>query len=162
MTEEILNALLFFSLEPNFTREDLKKRYRELAKKYHPDMGEYTTDVLFVQLLSYNSLLEDYLQGLRQHGDNTVQPRESKSNTEYTLYKESKSKERDAIHRYYKSRENIPVVELDEKKNKELIELREKLDAVRKEYIDFLKKFPNSIWIPDIQESLENMKLWWK
>ena len=162
MSEEIMNALLFFSLEPNFTREDLKKRYRELAKKYHPDMGEYTTDILFVQLLSYNSLLEDYLQRERYHRSNTVQPRESSSNQEYSLYKESKSREREAVHRYYKSRENIPIVELDEKKNKELLELREKLDIVKKEYLDFIKKYPGSIWIPDILESLENMKIWWR
>ena len=34
-------ALKLFGFTSNFTKEELKKRYLELSKKYHPDLNGY-------------------------------------------------------------------------------------------------------------------------
>ena len=40
MPEEVRKAILAFGLEHPYTLVDLKKKYRVLAKKYHPDTGD--------------------------------------------------------------------------------------------------------------------------
>ena len=94
MKEELEDALLFFSLPRSFTKEDLKRRYRELALKYHPDRGEYTSDVLFVQLMNYYSYLDNYLniyysESESQSTDSVLQnPNQKIIKDEYKIYKE--------------------------------------------------------------------------
>lgn len=166
MNLELEDALLFFSLSKTFTKEELKKRYRELALKYHPDRGEYTSDVLFVQLMNYYSYLDNYLN--LYYSENEIQSNDfvtqnqKVTKDEYKIYKEIKTRESEAILSYFKSRKNLPSVELDPKKNPELNELRIKLDKIKKDYNDFIKQYPSSIWVADILDSIENLKVWWK
>ena len=168
MKEELEDALLFFSLPRSFTKEDLKRRYRELALKYHPDRGEYTSDVLFVQLMNYYSYLDNYLniyysENENQSTDSVLQnPNQKIIKDEYKIYKEIKTRESESILFYFKSRKNLPSVELDPKKNPELTELRAKLDKIKKDYNEFIKLYPNSIWVADILDSIDNLKVWWK
>ncbi len=165
MTKELEDALLFFSLPLSFEKEDLKKRYRELALKYHPDRGEYTSDVLFVQLMQYHSFLESYLdkkdsQEIPLEVQSTVSIKPNRE--EYNHYKDLKYRENEAILYYFNSRKNLKAVELDERKNKELAELKGKLEKIKQEYEDFTKTYPNSIWNQDIIDSIENLKVWFK
>ena len=37
--DEVTKAKEFFGFSSTFTKEELKKRYKELAKKYHPDIN---------------------------------------------------------------------------------------------------------------------------
>jgi hypothetical protein len=168
LNEELEDALLFFSLPKAFTKEELKRRYRELALKYHPDRGEYTSDVLFVQLMNYYSYLENYLnlfysESFGVSNDSVLHNSNQKiTKDEYKIYKEIKTRESESILYYFKSRKNLPSVELDPKKNPELNELRVKLDKIKKDYNEFIKLYPNSIWVADILDSIENLKVWWK
>jgi len=155
----------FFSLPVSFVKEDLKKRYRELALKYHPDRGEYTSDVLFVQLMQYHSFLESYLdkKDTQEIPQEVLSPVSMKPNREeYNHYKDLKHRENEAILYYFNSRKNLKSVELDERKNKELAELKGKLEKIKHEYEDFTKSYPNSIWNQDIIDSIENLKVWFK
>ena len=36
--EQIENSLIILKLEPNFSEDQLKARYKKLVKKYHPDV----------------------------------------------------------------------------------------------------------------------------
>ena len=162
MNKDLEDALLFFSLSITFEKEDLKKRYRELALKYHPDRGEYTSDVLFVQLMHYHSYLESYLNK-KEHShefSSTVSPKPNRE--EYNLYKDLKYRENEAVLHYFNSRKNLKVVELDERKNKELAELKGKLEKIKQEYEDFIRTYPHSIWNQDIIDCIENLKVWFK
>jgi curved DNA-binding protein CbpA len=162
MNKDLEDALLFFSLSITFEKEDLKKRYRELALKYHPDRGEYTSDVLFVQLMQYHSYLESYLnkKEYSQEFSSTVSPKPNRE--EYNLYKDLKYRENEAVLHYFNSRKNLKVVELDERKNKELAELKGKLEKIKQEYEDFIRTYPHSIWNQDIIDCIENLKVWFK
>jgi hypothetical protein len=163
MNPQLEDALLFFSLSPGYEKEDLKKRYRELALKYHPDRGEYTSDVLFVQLLQYYSFLDSYLdhkEGFSHPPDSTSKPKSTQDG--YSIYKELKTRENEAILHYFQSRKNLKAVELDPSKNKELIELKIKLERLKQEYEHFLKQYPTSIWNQDVLDSMETMKVWFK
>lgn len=165
MTKDLEDALLFFSLPLSFEKEELKKRYRELALKYHPDRGEYTSDVLFVQLMQYHSFLESYLdkKDSQEIPSEVLSPVSTKPNREeYNHYKDLKYRENEAILYYFNSRKNLKAVELDERKNKELAELKGKLEKIKQEYDDFTKTYPNSIWNQDIIDSIENLKVWFK
>tara|TARA_Y100000589_G_C26905415_1_gene528044 strand:+ start:21 stop:437 length:417 start_codon:yes stop_codon:yes gene_type:complete len=39
-SEEIKKCLKIFDLKDDFSEKDLKKRYKELVKKYHPDLNK--------------------------------------------------------------------------------------------------------------------------
>jgi hypothetical protein len=162
MNKDLEDALLFFSLPVTYEKEDLKKRYRELALKYHPDRGEYTSNVLFVQLMQYHSFLESYLNK-KEHSQEilpTVSPKTNRE--EYNHYKDLKYRENEAVLHYFNSRKNLKAVELDERKNKELAELKGKLEKIKQEYEDFIRTYPNSIWNQDIIDCIDNLKVWFK
>lgn len=158
MSSKLKEALDFFHLEKNFSLPDLQSRYRELAKKYHPDKGEFTSEVLFIQLLEYKQILEKYLL----ENENKPIGFENKKESDYEIYKKAKQIENDAILNYFNSRKNIPSVELDLEKNPELKILIEELKKAKALYEELIKKFPNSIWTRDAKDSIESMKVWWK
>ncbi len=152
-------ALDFFGLSSNFQLEDLKKRYHTLALKYHPDRGEYTSDVLFVQLLHYKSILENSL--LEKMNIVTEDSPKQKIHSDYEIYKSAKKIENDAILQYFESRKNNLQVELHIEKNPELKVLLLNLEKAKVLYEKLLKEHPTSIWAKDAKDSLESLKVWW-
>ncbi|GHO50687.1 J domain-containing protein [Ktedonospora formicarum] len=56
----IENALHFFGLDHTATQEDLKRQYRQLAKRYHPDMGG--DEAKFKTLQYAHTLLKTYIK----------------------------------------------------------------------------------------------------
>ena len=71
MQEEVNNitkALELLELPPFITKQDIKDRYRELAKKYHPDINK-SDDYKMNQInLAYNILME-YIENFRYSFD---------------------------------------------------------------------------------------------
>ncbi len=53
---EITKAKKFFNFTTDPTKEEIKKRYKELAKKYHPDINDHG-DELMQQLNHYKDIL---------------------------------------------------------------------------------------------------------
>jgi len=54
-----ITLLSRMGLPPDSTLEDIKSRFRELAKKYHPDLGGDSSK--FIELMeTYNKLLDKY------------------------------------------------------------------------------------------------------
>lgn len=159
MKEEIHEAILFFQLEEIFSLEDVKKRYRELALKFHPDRGEYTSDTLFIQLLEYKSILETYLEEREFSEEKEHIPTKNK---DYQIYKEAKKIENAAILKYFQSRKKALQMELKAEKNPQLQELQSQLEKARLLYQHLIDKFPDSIWLRDAKDSLESTKVWFK
>jgi hypothetical protein len=115
--------------------------------------------------MQYHSFLESYLdkkdsQEILLEVLSTVSIKPNRE--EYNHYKDLKYRENEAILYYFNSRKNLKAVELDERKNKELAELKGKLEKIKQEYEDFTKTYPNSIWNQDIIDSIENLKVWFK
>jgi hypothetical protein len=152
-------ALAFFGLSREFTDEELKKTYHNLALKYHPDRGEYTSDVLFVQLLQYKSILEQY-----SLEDKDTAPHESpdtKTQSDFQIYKKAKKIENDAILQYFQSTKHNLRMELSIERNPKLAILLTQLEKAKLLYEQLLKDYPQSIWARDTKDSLESMKVWW-
>lgn len=61
-TSEVANALKMFELPQNTTLQDIKKRYKTLAKQYHPDMPTGDTEK-FKKINNANEVL------IRQYGN---------------------------------------------------------------------------------------------
>ncbi|MEM7181264.1 MAG: molecular chaperone DnaJ [Spirochaetota bacterium] len=154
--EEVAQALQFFGFSKSYDSQQLKQRYRELALKYHPDRGEYTSEVLFLELVRYKTVLELFLE----EGNATVSTEEEITD-EYGIYKKAKKTENDAIYEYFHKRDGEPLV-LDETINPELKKLRQKLQQAIHLYRDLLQRYPDSMWKADVKDSLEKMKVWWK
>ncbi len=160
MKEDVNEAILFFQLEKDFQAEDLKKKFRELAFKYHPDRGEYTSNTLFTQLLEYKSILEEYLE----HNEipTPKEKEQSSKNLDYQIYKEAKKIENAAILAYFQSRKKALTMVLEKEKNPQLQELQIQLEKAKNLYNQLLEKFPDSIWTRDAVDSLESMKVWFR
>ncbi|AXH14598.1 J domain-containing protein [Malaciobacter mytili] len=57
---EVEKAKEFFGFTHNPTKEEVKKRYKELAKKYHPDINN-SDDTLMQELNHYKDVLLKYV-----------------------------------------------------------------------------------------------------
>lgn len=154
MNPKLKEALEFFGFEKNFSFLDLQTRYRELAKKYHPDKGEFTSEILFIQLLEYKQVLEKYLL---KNETIVTEAQRNKQESDYEIYKKAKRLENEAVLNYFKARKNISGVEFQ---NPDLQVLLAELKKAKLLYDELIKKFPNSIWIRDAKDSIEGMKVW--
>lgn len=54
--DEVSKAKEFFGFTHSPTKEEIKKRYKELAKKYHPDINDHD-DTLMKELNHYKDVL---------------------------------------------------------------------------------------------------------
>lgn len=165
------DSLHFLGLSPGFTESELKESYHKLAKKYHPDSGEFTSDVMFLELNKHYESLKDYLlihpedetflQGSGEGSSDTKipSPKPSKDPV-FHEYKLAKEKETEAILRYYEKR-NLHPIELSDNLNKELVQLRKDLEPVLSVYAEILKKHSTSLWANDAKDSLERLRVWW-
>ncbi|XDD47862.1 DnaJ domain-containing protein [Leptospira sp. WS39.C2] len=181
------DSLQFLGLSSGFTEEELRDSYHKLAKKYHPDTGEYTSDVMFVELNKHYESLKEFLlihpedsgldssfdaegQILRDenhnhshlHNQNQKEQVESKPSKDpiFQEYKLAKEKETEAILRYYEKR-NLHPIELSSSLNKELVQLQKELEPVLQVYASILKENPSSLWAADAKTSLERLRVWW-
>ncbi|MDX1958892.1 MAG: hypothetical protein SFU98_09980 [Leptospiraceae bacterium] len=156
---ELKKALMFFQLEESYTFEELTKKFRELAFKYHPDRGEFTSETMFQELMNYKSILEENLLNPIQK-EIKSKPRK-KTDQSYEIYSKAKKLENETILGYFKARKKMPLVVLSQSDNPDLIELRKKLELCKLLYEKLIKEFPNSIWKMDAQDSLSNLSVWW-
>ncbi|PJZ85792.1 J domain-containing protein [Leptospira harrisiae] len=167
------DSLHFLGLNPGFTEFELKESYHKLAKKYHPDSGEFTSDVMFLELNKHYESLKDFLlihseeefigtevrEDLGSFDKNNLYTKPSKDPV-FHEYKLAKEKETEAILHYYEKR-NLHPIELSESLNKELVQLRKDLEPVLSVYAEILKKHPTSLWASDAKDSFERLRVWW-
>lgn len=171
MDKELLleEAFAFFSLSPESSPESIKERYHVLAKKYHPDSGEFTSPVLFQELQKYHEILLEWqafgLSVSNSQSKNSTEPSEKKKDTSdskavFSKYKAAKELETNAILRYYERTKNQPLI-LKGEENPALLELRKELLPVRKELEEIAIQKPPSIWSKDARDSLKRISVWW-
>jgi hypothetical protein len=152
----LTGALDFLGLSLPFSLEDLQLRYKELAKKFHPDKGEYTSPVLFQELNRSRLILENYLLG-----HESPSPKSPTKDDSYDLYKKAKNIENSSIIKYYEVKEKNIVI-LEEHYNPYIQTLRKELEEAISIYKIIIEKYPNSIWVSDAKASWDKLKIWFK
>lgn len=184
--EDLLElALEFFGLDTGFSEEEFKNRYRELAKKYHPDSSEFTSPILFNELMRSKTVLENYLEEKKttlsfekkreansknQNQESTRNPNnqqesqpeqfsQSKKDEAYELYKIAKEIENEAILEYFEKTKGNPVF-LEADQNPPLRRLLEKLERPLQNYKRIIRDFPRSIWVADAEDSIRRINVW--
>ncbi|BDA78493.1 molecular chaperone DnaJ [Leptospira kobayashii] len=173
MDKELLldEALSFLGLNHFSTEDDLKASYHRLAKKYHPDTGEFTSEILFQELqknyeylkkyFESNKSFESFASGKKEEATRAERSNPVPSDPIFIVYKKAKEEETKAILNYFEKTKLSPL-NLDEAKNNALAQLRSKLDPVCRIYLDIAKNHPNSIWANDSKSSLDRLSVWWK
>lgn len=179
--EELFKACAFFNLpetygsvksgehtgcesqtEPPFiiTEELINKRFHELALKYHPDSGDYTTPEMFNRLILYRDILKKHA-AQEIHFTNSIDTQnENTILDDFGLYKKAKKIENDAILKYFNATEGNRIY-LDAKENPPLQELQESLKNTIVLYTRILEEFPESMWKRDIETSLKKIRNSW-
>ncbi|MCZ8239661.1 MAG: hypothetical protein O9346_08590 [Leptospiraceae bacterium] len=182
--EDLLElALGFFNLELPFTEEEFHAKYRELAKKYHPDAGEYTSSILFNELMRSKEILEQHLKRKTELASKTLKQelqtgmngnlktkntssletenleRRPSSDISYMIYKKAKDEENIAILEYFDKTKGNPVF-LDPDENPPLKKLISDLISPLSAYNTILKEYPESIWVNDARDSIKRLGTW--
>lgn len=163
MDKELLleEALAFFALDRSVSQDQIKERYHVLAKKYHPDSGEFTSPVLFQELQKYYEVLvqaefaKDQIPNIPYS-----KPDKQRKDQTFEKYKKAKEWETIAILDYYEKTKYQPLV-LKAEENPALMELRKTLLPVIKELEDIVLEKPPSIWVNDARDSLKRLSVWW-
>lgn len=154
-------AKAFFGISEPFDLAEVKELYHKLAKKFHPDTGEYTSDILFLELNRHYEVLKNHLSDHHELNEiHSGQGNHSKDKV-FQLYKENKQKETEVILEYYESRTNLPI-QLSDSENQDLVKLRKALEPIVITYLKILENNPESIWIPDIKDSIQRLKVWYE
>ncbi|WCL50939.1 J domain-containing protein [Leptospira sp. GIMC2001] len=174
MEEEdlLVSSLDFFGLNPDFTEDEFREKFRDLAKKFHPDTGEYTSSILFNELTRSKSVLESYLANRSNIQDeisiNKSQPiqeaqvsKAKKIDPSYEIYKLAKEKENLAIIEYFDQTKGNNIF-LSAEENPPLRELIRKLHFPITSYQRILDIYPESIWASDASDSLKRLSKWTK
>ncbi len=163
--EDLLElALEFFNLKPDFTEEEFHSRYRELAKKFHPDSSEYTSTILFNELIRSKEILESYLKtnsvnhSTEGFNSTPINPTK-KRDASYALYKKAKEEENIAILEYFEKTKGNPVF-LNPEENPPLKKLIASLAIPLQAYNKILTEFPDSIWANDAKDSIKRLGAW--
>ncbi len=152
---DVDDAFQFFGLEITTTEEIFKHRFHELALKYHPDKGEFNSEVVFLELMKHRQTLEKFFETRHEHEEAF-----SKAENDYALYKEAKKIQNDSILKYFKSREKnnnqtSPNADFE-------IQLKEELIRAKAKYIKLMQEHPTSLWIPDSKDSIQSIDVWLK
>lgn len=142
-------ALQFFDLDEHFTEQKLNERFHELAVKYHPDKGEYSSTEIFCRIMEYRQVLKEYSQG---------KPQPSAEN-DYDLYRLAKKVEREALETYFEQTRGNTIW-IDAKDNPPLRALRLELFRAIELYDRIIRIFPDSIWTQDSIASMEKISVW--
>ncbi|PJZ76081.1 molecular chaperone DnaJ [Leptospira neocaledonica] len=150
-------ALDFYGLPKKFDANLVRSRFRELSRKYHPDSGEYETDLLFKELVQ----LRDVLLSFLETETSTILENVKEDPDGFQIYKLAKQKAAKAIEKYFQFTEGNPVF-LKKEDNPALLRLREELETAKEELEEFLEKFPKSIWKEDTETTLKKIKVWFK
>ena len=64
---DILKALAILDLPPFITKDDIKKRYKELAKEYHPDIVKDSSK--FLEIKEAYKIIMEYIENFRYSFD---------------------------------------------------------------------------------------------
>jgi len=64
---DILKALAILDLPPFITKDDIKKRYKELAKEYHPDIAKDSSK--FLEIKEAYKIIMEYIENFRYSFD---------------------------------------------------------------------------------------------
>ncbi|TGN16906.1 J domain-containing protein [Leptospira idonii] len=189
MDEKLLldEALSFLGLKGDSSEDDLKSQYHKLAKKYHPDGGEFTSEILFQELQKHYEFLKKFWErngsfdafslgkgrSSRQDHSFSHEPEAAREGAGkdtssslvpdpiFSMYKTAKEEETRAILNYFEKTKLDPM-NLNHAKNNALAELRTRLDPVCKVYLDIVQNHPKSIWVGDSKDSLARLSVWWK
>jgi len=166
--ELLLNqALSFFGFTELPTPNLLQARYRELARRFHPDAGEFTSPELFQELQKYHEALESALeraQNQTKENDQQIETRQQsqkREKEEFQLYKHAKDEETKALLLYFEKTNHLPWDALEARKQAHEI-LKKDLEPVLAVYEQLQKQQPPSIWSDDARRSQQRLAVWWK
>ena len=152
---DVDDALDFFGVDISVTEEVFKHRFHELALKYHPDKGEFNSDIIFLELMKHKHTLDLFFQNRKSHLE-TFQA----ATNDYALYKEAKQLENESILKYFKTREkfnNQTLANADFE-----VQLKEELKVAKSKYLQLIQEHPNSLWIRDSKDSILSIDVWLK
>lgn len=154
-TMDVEDAFQFFGLDRDASEENFKHRFHELALKYHPDKGEFSSNVVFLELMKHRAALEKFFEARNAHIEAFKE-----DTTDYSLYKEAKQIQNESILKYFKTREKFnnqtaPNADFE-------VQLKVDLTIAKNKYLQLIQKFPNSMWVADSKDSIQSIDVWLK
>jgi len=144
-------ALAFFGFFEFPDDSTLHQRYKALAKKYHPDSGEYSSPVVFQELQRHFEVLKSIEVSKKT-------PEKKESDTSFVLYKTAKDLETKAILAYFDKTAHFPMDNKEARKIP-LDELKHSLTASIIMYEEVVKS--KGIWSEDASRSIKRCSVWW-
>ncbi|TGK17514.1 molecular chaperone DnaJ [Leptospira fluminis] len=152
-------ALDFYGLPKKYDENLVRSRFRELSRKYHPDSGEYESDILFKELVRLRDVLLQSLEEAAKKSPSGDSKEEDRNG--FADYKSAKQSAADALEIYFKRTEGNPVF-LQAEENPELRILRTKLSEAKSALERFILSYPDSLWKSDAEDTLKKIGVWFR
>ncbi|EQA47268.1 DnaJ domain protein [Leptospira broomii serovar Hurstbridge str. 5399] len=154
-------ALDFYGLPKKYNEDLVRSRFRELSRKYHPDSGEFESDVLFKELVNLRDVLLESLGKYEESNSHSRKEERREDRDGFLTYKAAKQIAADALEEYFKKTEGNPVF-LNPEENSELRKLRINLMEAKTVLQEFIRNYPTSIWRSDAEETLKRIGVWFR
>jgi curved DNA-binding protein CbpA len=132
-----------FGLTPDASLDDVKKAYRALAKKNHPDLNHNDDETM----ARINNAYREIIARLKKHGKSPA-PAEN----DYTLYKKGA-----AIYDRYTGSISLKFKDITLDMDK-LLEKKRDIEAAREYFARVLNEYPDSDWAYDSEERLKKIE----
>lgn len=149
--EKIPRYLALFGLTPRFTKEELTRAYRTLAKLNHPDLSKDAASAMRMVIINAGY---ECLTKVAEQGGYVPPAAQRTEDPAYAIYREGFDALSRAFERYYAEGAQARAERMEQFLD-ELREAKTKLARV-------VREFPESLWTGDAIDKVMSINLWLK
>ena len=149
--EKIPRYLALFGLAPDFSKDELTRAYRTLAKLNHPDVSKDAASAMRMVIINAGY---ECLTRVAEEGGHVPAAQPKSEDPAYGIYREGFDALSRAFDRYYADGAQARAERMDQ--------FLEELRAAKELLARVIREYPESLWTGDAIDKVMSVNLWLK